>query len=84
MSRIDEVREHMQVIDAEGTPVGKVDHIDGDRIKLTRTEQFGGEKGPHHFVPAGLIAGIEGETVRLSARVDALEALFETAEGETR
>ena len=84
MSRIDEVREHMQVIDAEGTPIGKVDHIDGDRIKLTRTEQFSGEAGPHHFVPAGLIAGIEGETVRLSARVDALEALFETAEGETR
>ena len=36
MSSLDQVREHMQVIDAEGTPLGKVDRIEGDRIKLTR------------------------------------------------
>ena len=36
MSGLDDVREHMQVIDAEGTPLGKVDKIEGDRIKLTR------------------------------------------------
>jgi hypothetical protein len=82
MSRLDQVREHMQIIDAEGTPIGKVDAIEGDRIKLTRDSSgAGAHEGHHHFVPAGLIADIEGDTVRLSARIDALESIFETEEG---
>ena len=82
MGSFHDIREHMQVIDAEWTPVGKIDRVEGDRIKLTRTEQFSGEKGGHHFVPAGLVADVEGDTVRLSARLDALEAIFESAEDE--
>ena len=83
MSRLDDIREHMQVIDAEGAPVGKVDHIEGDRIKLTRdstSSGMGSHEGHHHFIPAGLVADIEGDTVRLSARADALQAIFETEE----
>ncbi len=82
MSRLDQVREHMQVIDAEGTPLGKVDRIEGDRIKLTRESSGGGaHEGHHHFIPAGLVADVEGDTVRLSARIDAVESIFETEEG---
>lgn len=83
MSRFDEIREHMLVIDAEGAPVGKVDSIEGDRIKLTRTSSsagVGNHEGHHHFLPKGLVADIEGDTVRLSARADALESIFETEE----
>jgi hypothetical protein len=82
-SRFDEIREHMQVIDAEGAPIGKVDHVDGDRIKLTRDSSssgIGSHEGHHHFIPRGLVAGIEGDVVRLSARADALESIFETEE----
>ena len=83
MSAFDKIREHMQVIDAEGTPIGTVDHIDGDRLKLTRSDSGpASTPGKHHFVPRGLVADVEGDFVRLSARIDALEALFETAEGE--
>ena len=84
MSRFDEIREHMQVIDAEGAPVGKVDGIEGDRIKLTRDSSsagVGSHEGHHHFIPKGLVADIEGDTVRLSAKADALESVFETEEG---
>jgi hypothetical protein len=84
MSRFDEIREHMQVIDAEGAPVGKVDAIDGDRIKLTRDSSSAGigtHEGHHHFIPRGLVAQVEGDTVRLSARADALESIFETEQG---
>lgn len=84
MSNIDDIREHMQVIDAEGTPVGKVDHVEGDRIKLTRDSSsagIGSHEGHHHFIPKGLVAEVEGDKVRLSARIDALEAIFETEEG---
>ena len=83
MSSIDDVREHMQVIDAEGTPLGKVDRVEGDRIKLTRDSSgSGSHEGHHHFIPAGLIAGIEGDIVRLSARLDAVESIFQTEEDE--
>ena len=55
MSNLDQVREHMQVIDAEGTPLGKIDRIEGDRIELTRDSSgAGSHEGHHHFIPAGL------------------------------
>ena len=82
MSNLEQVREHMQVIDAEGTPLGKVDRIEGDRIKLTRDSSGqGSHEGHHHFIPAGLIAEVEEEIVRLSARLDAIESIFESEEG---
>jgi hypothetical protein len=82
MSQLDRIRKHMQVIDAEGLPLGKVDRLDGGRIKLTRDSSgSGSHEGHHHFIPSGLVADVEGDTVRLSARIDALEALFETEEG---
>jgi hypothetical protein len=83
-SRFDEIREHMQIIDAEGAPIGKVDKLEGDRIKLTRDSSssgLGSHEGHHHFIPRGLVAEVEGDTVRLTARADALEAIFETEEG---
>jgi hypothetical protein len=81
MDRFAEIREHMLVIDAEGAPVGKVDSLEGDRIKLTRDSSgMGSHEGHHHFIPRGLVADIEGDTVRLSARADALEAFFQTEE----
>jgi len=83
MSRFDEIREHMKVIDAEGAPIGKVDSLEGDRIKLTRDSSgMGSHEGHHHFIPRGLVADIEGDTVRLSARADALESIFQTEEDD--
>jgi hypothetical protein len=83
MDRFAEIREHMLVIDAEGAPVGKVDSLEGDRIKLTRDSSgMGSHEGHHHFTPRGLVADIEGDTVRLSARADALEAFFQTEEDD--
>ena len=82
-SRFDDIREHMQVIDAEGTPLGKVDRIEGDRIKLTRDSSGqGSHEGHHHYIPAGLVAEVEGDNVRLSARIDAVESIFQTEENE--
>ena len=58
------IREHMEVIGADGVHLGTVDHVDGDRIKLTREDS--GDR-QHHYVSLGLVADIEGEVVRLSA-----------------
>ena len=32
-----EIKEHMEVVGTDGKHVGTVDHLDGDRLKLTRT-----------------------------------------------
>src|SRR3546814_10289573 len=64
------IREHMTVVGADGVHVGTVDHLDGERIKLTKGDspQNGdGEGARHHYLPAGLVAAVEGDIVRLSA-----------------
>jgi hypothetical protein len=68
MQNLSSIREHMEVIGADGVHVGTVDHVEGDRIKLTKADSGEGRhEGHHHFVPGNLVAGIEGEKVRLSA-----------------
>jgi hypothetical protein len=62
------IREHMEVIGADGVHVGTVDKVEGNRIKLTKADSGEGRhKGHHHFVEKGLVAGVEGNKVRLSA-----------------
>jgi hypothetical protein len=71
MAGISGVREHMQVIGADGAPVGTVDRVEGGRIKLTRKDSGEGRhKGHHHFIDGSLVADIEGNKVRLSANGD--------------
>ena len=65
----------------------------GARLAKDLSQQFGGavndarlagepgigsHEGHHHFIPKGLVADVEGDKVRLSARADALESIFET------
>ena len=71
MAGIEDVREGMEVIGADGVHVGTVDRIEGNRIKLTRKDSGqGGHEGHHHFLAKGLIADVEGDQVRLSANAD--------------
>jgi hypothetical protein len=70
----DQIREHMEVIGADGTHVGTVDSVEGDKIKLTKADSgaqiegaTGSHEGHHHYLPVGLVAGVEGNQVRLSA-----------------
>ena len=71
MSDTSKIREHMEVIGADGVHVGTVDGIEGDRIKLTKKNSGeGSHKGHHHYIPAALIAEVEGNKVRLSANSD--------------
>ncbi len=74
MTDTSQIREHMEVIGADGVHVGTVDHVEGDRIKLTKKDSSadiegatGSHQGHHHYISVGLIAGVEGDKVRLSA-----------------
>ena len=78
------IREHMEVIGADGARVGTVDRVEGGRIKLTKVEGFEGQEGGahtghHHYIALGLVADVEGDQVRLSA-TGANAVLFEEEE----
>ncbi len=69
MTDLSKIREHAEVIGADGVHVGTVDGVEGDRIKLVKADSGQGEhEGHHHYISQGLIAGIDEDgTVRLSA-----------------
>lgn len=80
MADLSQIKEHAEVIGADGVHVGTVDHVDGDRIKLTKADSgMGGHKGHHHYIPGGLVAAVEDGTVRLSANADVAVTFEEEA-----
>lgn len=80
MSGFEDIREHMEVIGADGVHLGTVDHVEGDRIKLIRADSGVAHEGHHHYIPRGLVAEVEGDKVRLSANGDVAADLFEQEE----
>jgi hypothetical protein len=67
MAGISGIREHMEIIGADGVHVGTVDKLEGDRIKLTKKDSGqGSHQGHHHYLSTGLVADVEGDRVRLS------------------
>ena len=84
MVDLSQIQEHAEVIGADGVHVGTVDKVEGDRIKLTKKDSgaqiegaTGQHDGHHHFISTGLVAGVEGDTVRLSANADVAVAFEE-------
>jgi len=77
------IKEHMEVIGADGVHIGTVDRVENGRIKLTKADSGGGgHQGHHHFISMGLVADIEGEKVRLSANADVAVTMEEEQSGE--
>ena len=81
-----QIQEHAEVIGADGVHVGTVDHVEGNRIKLTKkdsgaqvAEGAGAHEGHHHYISLGLVADVEGGTVRLSANADVAVSFEEEA-----
>ncbi len=53
-----------EIVGADGVHVGTLDHVDNGRLKLKKSDSTDGH---HHYIDAGLIAGVEEGRVRLSA-----------------
>lgn len=67
-----EIREHMRIIGKDGAPVGTVDKVEGDRIKLTKQDSPAGHKDHHHYIDKKLVGSVEGDIVKLSVNADAV------------
>jgi hypothetical protein len=50
------IREHMDVIGSCGNKLGRVDHVEGGSIKLTRDSS---DDGRHHFVPMEWVGRVD-------------------------
>jgi len=83
MVDVADIKEHAEVIGADGVHVGTVDHVDGDRIKLTKLDNGdGAHQSHHHYIALSLVAEIEGDKVRLSANSDVAIRLEEEHSGK--
>jgi hypothetical protein len=81
MNDLSQIKPDMKVVGADGAPLGTVDKVEGKRIKLTKADS-GSHGGHHHYLSGGLVAGVEGDTVRLSANADNAALLEEEQGGE--
>ncbi len=71
MTDMSRIREHMEVIGADGVHIGTVDQVENNRIKLTKADSGkGAHRGHHHYIDGSLVAEVEGDKVRLSANGD--------------
>jgi hypothetical protein len=61
------VAEHMEVVGSDGSHVGKVDKVRGDRIILAKSDPDAG--GMHHSVPCGWVETVE-DKVTLNRTAD--------------
>ena len=71
-----QIREHMEIIGADGGHVGTVDKLDGDRLKLTKSDR--GSGGEHHYIPVSLIEEIDADAVRLSFKAEMAPQFWES------
>ena len=78
MVNFNEIKEHADVIGADGVHVGTVDHVEGGRIKLTKKDS-GDQR--HHYISTGLVAEVEDGTVRLSANAEVAVTFEESDPG---
>jgi hypothetical protein len=74
-----QIRPQMEVVGSDGRHVGVVDGIDGQRIKLTRTDPAAQDL--HHYIPLDQVASVEGDKARLTRPA---AEVFNTWDSEAR
>ena len=53
-----EIREQMKVIGSDGQPVGTVDKVEGNRIKLSKNDPAA--QGQHRYIPLDSVSSSSG------------------------
>lgn len=56
-----QVQEHQEVVGSDGSHIGTVDHVRGDRILLTKSDKDAG--GRHHSIPVSWIAEVSDKVL---------------------
>lgn len=67
MADLSQVREHMEVVGSDGEHVGTVDEVEGNRIKLTKSDPQ--SDGDHHYISADDVESVDDQ-VRLNGAAE--------------
>jgi hypothetical protein len=54
--QLSDIQPHMDVISSCGCTMGKVDHLEGNSIKLTKNDS---PDGQHHFIPTNWVESVD-------------------------
>ena len=74
MIQSSEIREHMEVVGSDGGHVGRVDHVMGEEIELSKMDLGAGFR--HHMIPITWVDHIDGDKVCLNMTKDAAKAAW--------
>ena len=69
---LNKVEEHQEVVGSDGSHVGTVDKVRGDRIILTKSDQDAG--GHHHSIPSRWLQSADGGKLTLRKTADEAKA----------
>lgn len=72
----DRIQVHMQVVDNQGAHVGTVDHLEGDTLKLTRSDTTA--EGQHHYIPMSMVASADDVAVYLNLPLEQVKQSWTT------
>ena len=70
-----DIREHIKVYASCGTKIGKVDHVEGDSIKLTKNDSTDGQ---HHRIPMSWVAKVH-DHIHLNKDHKEVQSLWQPA-----
>ena len=78
-----QIKEHAEIISADGLHVGTVDRVEGNRIKLTKKDSGDGHDGHHHFIDVDYVESVEDNRVRLNVKGAEVNASEREADGSS-
>jgi len=70
------IREHMEVVGSDGGHVGRVDHVLGDEIELTKLDVASGLR--HHLIPLSWVESVTEDEVLLNRTKQAARSQWRT------
>lgn len=75
-SNRDQIQEHMEVVCSRSMHVGKVDHVEGDHIKLAKSDS---PDGRHHTIPLGMVSHVD-DKIHLNLPCDQVKNQWRSVE----
>lgn len=68
-----QIKPHTLVVDANDTQIGKVDHVQGQSLKLTKDDS-----GKHHLIPLDWIDRVDDQGVHVNKKADEVQKSWQT------
>ena len=75
MVNASQIKEHMEIKGSDGQHVGTVDRVEGNKIKLTKSDPAAG--GKHHYMDMAAVAEIKDGCVVVSKTADECKRMLQ-------